>query len=362
MATISNVNGKKITKIKYKGEIYDTGGSSEDTSGTKFYTDKPKGGTAIPNNGTTINKIYLNINVDGVSVSAYLKSLGLTMYEMNGFKFYPFLFDSATYNAYLIDENGDIQIINFVDTSQYEYWFADKWKSNVLNQNGIIEFSTPITSISEFTGIPIGVENEKIKSIISFDNSISAEKEKCSNGDIISGNVIEVESNITSIRYGAFAEYTNLKKVNLPNVNIIGDYAFRSCSSLQNISLPLVENIGGYAFEFSSYLESAYLPKIEILGSSGDAFPVCNSLKAVIIEQTETICTLPSTNSFGSCSHFTGQVDTTFNPNGDKDGFVYVPDSLVEQYKVASNWSTIASQIKPLSELPQKYKDLYNIA
>ena len=27
MATISTVNGKKITKIKYKGEIYDTGGS-----------------------------------------------------------------------------------------------------------------------------------------------------------------------------------------------------------------------------------------------------------------------------------------------------------------------------------------------
>ena len=26
MATISNVNGKKITKIKYKGEIFDTGG------------------------------------------------------------------------------------------------------------------------------------------------------------------------------------------------------------------------------------------------------------------------------------------------------------------------------------------------
>ena len=28
MATISNVNGKKITKIKYKGEIFDTGGDS----------------------------------------------------------------------------------------------------------------------------------------------------------------------------------------------------------------------------------------------------------------------------------------------------------------------------------------------
>ena len=29
MATISNVNGKKITKIKYKGEIYDTGGGGD---------------------------------------------------------------------------------------------------------------------------------------------------------------------------------------------------------------------------------------------------------------------------------------------------------------------------------------------
>ena len=29
MATISTVNGKKITKIKYKGEIFDTGGGND---------------------------------------------------------------------------------------------------------------------------------------------------------------------------------------------------------------------------------------------------------------------------------------------------------------------------------------------
>lgn len=334
--------------------------TGEDTSGTKFYKYEPKGGTAIPNNGTTISKIYLNINF--TSVDGYLKSLGLTLYEMNGFKFYPFLFDSATYNAYLIDENGAIQIINFVDQTQYEYWFDGSWKSNVINQNGIIEFSTPITSISEFMGIPIGVENEKIKSIISFDNSFNgAEKVKCSNEDILSGNVAEVESDITSIRYGAFAEYKYLKKVNLPNVNFIGNNAFRNCQSLQNISLPLIEEIGADAFLFSMLIESAYLPKIKDLGNGGDAFASCNSLKAVIIEQTEKICNLYATNAFDSCSHFTGKVDTIFNPNGDKDGFVYVPDSLVEQYKVDPLWSNIASQIKPLSELPQEYKDLYNI-
>ena len=34
MATISNVNGKKITKIKYKGEIFDTGSGG---SGFNFF-------------------------------------------------------------------------------------------------------------------------------------------------------------------------------------------------------------------------------------------------------------------------------------------------------------------------------------
>jgi hypothetical protein len=35
-------------------------------------------------------------------------------------------------------------------------------------------------------------------------------------------------------------------------------------------------------------------------------------------------------------------------------GFVYVPDNLVEKYKTATNWSTYASQIKPMSELPEE--------
>ena len=41
MATISNVNGKKITKIKYKGEIYDTGGS--DFNPLQYIIDNHKG-------------------------------------------------------------------------------------------------------------------------------------------------------------------------------------------------------------------------------------------------------------------------------------------------------------------------------
>lgn len=40
----------------------------------------------------------------------------------------------------------------------------------------------------------------------------------------------------------------------------------------------------------------------------------------------------------------------TYTPIASGTGYIYVPDNLVEDYKVAANWNTYASQIKPLSE------------
>ena len=34
-----------------------------------------------------------------------------------------------------------------------------------------------------------------------------------------------------------------------------------------------------------------------------------------------------------------------------RTGYIYVPDNLVDSYKTATNWSTYANQIKPISEL-----------
>ena len=52
MATISNVNGKKITKIKYKGEIYDTGGGGSlktllDATKSCYYLFSQYSGTSV---------------------------------------------------------------------------------------------------------------------------------------------------------------------------------------------------------------------------------------------------------------------------------------------------------------------------
>lgn len=75
----------------------------------------------------------------------------------------------------------------------------------------------------------------------------------------------------------------------------------------------------------------------------------CNSLEAVVIDSPSVFrITSSSISDFGAI--------------GDGTGFVYVPDNLVDEYKSATNWSTVADQIKPLSELPQEVKDVFNMA
>lgn len=63
--------------------------------------------------------------------------------------------------------------------------------------------------------------------------------------------------------------------------------------------------------------------------------------------------TIPSLNSkaFTDCYHFYGRTNATYNPEGLKDGRIYVPDDKVEELKTATNWSVFADIIVPLSTL-----------
>ena len=76
----------------------------------------------------------------------------------------------------------------------------------------------------------------------------------------------------------------------------------------------------------------------------------CYSLTKLIIRNMPTIPTL-SSNAFSNCYHFKGTTDATYNPQGLKDGRIYVPDDKVDALKTATNWSTYADIIVPLSTL-----------
>ena len=71
----------------------------------------------------------------------------------------------------------------------------------------------------------------------------------------------------------------------------------------------------------------------------------CNSLTKLIIRNMGKIPTL-SSNSFTGCCHFYGTQSDTYNPEGLKDGKIYVPANKVEELKVATNWSVFADIIQ----------------
>ena len=65
----------------------------------------------------------------------------------------------------------------------------------------------------------------------------------------------------------------------------------------------------------------------------------------IFISQTDKVCTLIHKNAFTNCYHILGTGHEIYNPRAIKDGYIYVPASLLSQYKVAQNWTTYASQI-----------------
>lgn len=153
-----------------------------------------------------------------------------------------------------------------------------------------------------------------------------------------------------SVKDYAFQSCSSLTSIDLPACQSLKDGAFQSCSKLTTVNLPECNNVNSYAFYSCSLLKSANVGKP--MRIEANAFGNDYSLTAVIIHKDDGICTLMSTSAFTNCYHIYGTVNATYNPDGLKDGYIYVPDALVASYKTANNWSTFASQIKPLSELP----------
>lgn len=154
---------------------------------------------------------------------------------------------------------------------------------------------------------------------------------------------------VTEVKAYRFSDCKNLTGIDLPNVTVVNKYAFSACTNLVDVNIPKVTSLGTQAFGDCSALKTIDLPSVS---SFAAVFQGCNSLRTLILRIT-SVCTLLSTSAFRNCYHFLGTVNATYNPEGLKDGYIYVPDNLVEDYKVATNWSTYASQIKPISELEE---------
>lgn len=142
---------------------------------------------------------------------------------------------------------------------------------------------------------------------------------------------------ITYLGIEVFRNYESLAVVDFPSVTSAGVNIFYACYALHTVNLPSLISISSNMFAYSSLLKRLDFPSVESI--SGGAFSGCSRLVTVILRKADTVCTLENVSAFSGTSIAKGT------------GFVYVPDDLVEQYKAATNWSTYANQIKPISEL-----------
>ena len=143
-------------------------------------------------------------------------------------------------------------------------------------------------------------------------------------------------SNVTNMRsmFQACENLTTIPQLDTSKVTNM-DSMFRICSSLTTIPQLDTSNVTDMGHMFYCCFE---LEKIDITKlASTDAFANgCYSLKTLIIRTMDTIPTLNS-NDFTDCYHFYGTKNSTYNPEGLKDGAIYVPDDKVEALKVATN-------------------------
>lgn len=157
-----------------------------------------------------------------------------------------------------------------------------------------------------------------------FENSVDEDTKEIS---VIRN--IKVSTKVNAIINKSVTTYTNNK------VRTIGQYAFYSCNKLTDADFPKATTIDNYAFSYCSMLANINIPLATNIGQM--AFNNCYSLVKVFISQKESVCSHCS-DAFTNCYHILGTTDPTYNPGGLKDGYIYVPASLLTNYK--RSWSS----------------------
>lgn len=169
---------------------------------------------------------------------------------------------------------------------------------------------------------------------------------------------------VTFVINSGFSYQSNLESVSLPNCKHIYSNAFNGCSKLSRIYFPNLailhsnntfrncssitefitnENfdsrLDASTFEGCSKLVKADFYHITNLGIGRYAL-ACSNLTTLIIRNTDFVPPL-NVNAFGA--------STTAMNTG--EGRIYVPSSMVDAYKEATNWSKYADQILSIEEV-----------
>ena len=171
------------------------------------------------------------------------------------------------------------------------------------------------------------------------DRNIDVNVTMLSADEIVEKTVTEYRNNsITTLDSYVFRNCAKLTTAYIPNLTSIGTQTFYYCITLENFDFSSLKTVGTDGFRYCYKVNRLAAP-IESIAAQG--FQHCLGLYTLILRPntTNTVATLANINAFNN------------TPIEKGTGYIYVPDALVASYKTATNWSTYANQIKPISEL-----------
>ena len=173
---------------------------------------------------------------------------------------------------------------------------------------------------------------------------------------------IEISNNVTSIGNAVFSGCINLKHITIPNIiTSLGEDMFKNCISITSIDniLDNIQTIGNSVFE--NCLSLTYIDTNNVTSIGDRAFADCKQLHTAII----TASTLGNdifkgcfmlkniiilNNSIPSFENENDDAPTLgFENETEKRIKIYVPDTLIDDYKNDAAWNQYSGFILPLS-------------
>lgn len=140
--------------------------------------------------------------------------------------------------------------------------------------------------------------------------------------------------------YGFMSAFRNSNlalEVNMPQLTSAGIQAFRGCVGFASFAGSALVDVPQWFLMNCTNLRSAYLPSAKSIGAY--AFQGTKLARLVLV--SDTLVTLANINALSN------------TPIANGDGGIYVPSSLVETYKTATNWATYSAQIRPLEAIAE---------
>lgn len=234
-------------------------------------------------------------------------------------------------------------------TSIYEYAFSSCLALiNIIIPNGVTAISNYMTD-SCYNLVSISIPNS-VTDINQYAFS------NCSN--LVS---ISIPNSVTNIQGTAFY-YCGFTNVVIPN-NVTSTSSFYCNYNLTNCILSNnLTSIPSYIFYCCYGLSSIVIPN-NVTSIGAQAFWKCYHIKNIIIPENVTSI---EAQAFASCYGLTDyvikctSVPTLSNANAfltSVDSTMWVNDNIIEDLKVATNWSAFADRMQPLSTMPQDLKN-----